>query len=110
MNFESYRETGFNNRYSAVVRCRLYTDTTGEIMLTLNINYEVLPDRVITIKLPESVSPGRHELVIVVEENETAKIGAESNAEALMEFAGTIAAFKRIDGVEFQREVRAEWN
>ena len=37
-------------------------------MLTLNIDYDVLPDRLVTIKLPEAVSPGRHELVIVVEE------------------------------------------
>lgn len=37
-------------------------------MLTLNINYEVLPDRLVTIKLPETVRLGRHELVIVVEE------------------------------------------
>lgn len=36
-------------------------------MLTLNIAYEVLPDRIVTIKLPEEVRPGRHELVIVVE-------------------------------------------
>ena len=37
-------------------------------MLTLNIEYEVLPDRLVTIKLPETVHLGRHELVIVVEE------------------------------------------
>jgi len=37
-------------------------------MLTLNIEYEVLPDRLVTIKLPETVRLGRHELVIVVEE------------------------------------------
>ena len=36
-------------------------------MLTLNIDYEVLPDRLVTIKLPEEVHPGRHELVIVIE-------------------------------------------
>jgi hypothetical protein len=37
-------------------------------MLTLNIEYEVLADRLVTIKLPETVLLGRHELVIVVEE------------------------------------------
>lgn len=42
-------------------------------MLTLNINYEVLPDRLVTIKLPETVSLGRHELVIVLEEDTTAE-------------------------------------
>lgn len=37
-------------------------------MLTLNVDYEVLPDRLVTIKLPETVCLGRHELVIVLEE------------------------------------------
>ena len=37
-------------------------------MLTLNIDYEVLSDRLVTIKLPETVCIGRHELVIVLEE------------------------------------------
>lgn len=37
-------------------------------MLTLNIDYEVLPDRLITVQLPEEVRPGRHELVVAVEE------------------------------------------
>jgi hypothetical protein len=37
-------------------------------MLTLNIDYEVLSDRLVTIKLPETVCLGRHELVIVLEE------------------------------------------
>ncbi len=37
-------------------------------MLTFNINYDVLPDRLVTIQLPQEVSPGRHELVIVLEE------------------------------------------
>ena len=38
-------------------------------MLTLNINYDVLADRLVTIQLPQEVSPGRHELVIVLEEH-----------------------------------------
>lgn len=37
-------------------------------MITLNIDYEVLPDRLVTIKLPETVSVGRHELLIVLED------------------------------------------
>ena len=79
-------------------------------MLTLNIDCEVLPDRVVTFKLPETVRLGRHELVVVLEEDEPARNKAVSNAQALMHFAGSVAAFKRIDGVEYQREVRAEWN
>jgi len=79
-------------------------------MLTLNINCEVMPDRVVTFKLPETVRPGRHELVVVLEENELAQVKTDSNAQTLMQFAGSVTAFKQIDGVEYQREVRAEWN
>ena len=74
-------------------------------MLTLNIEYEVLPDRLVTIKLPETVRLGRHQLVIVLEENAAGK-----NAKMLMQFAGTVTAFNGIDGVEYQKKVRSEWN
>ena len=37
-------------------------------MITLTVDYEVPPDRLVTIKLPDAVRPGRHELVIVLEE------------------------------------------
>ena len=60
-------------------------------MLTLNINYEVLSDRLVTIKLPESVSVGRHELVLVLEDRplppDDAKAQDETqNAEKLNDF------------------------
>ncbi len=74
-------------------------------MLTLTINYEVLPDRLITIKLPEEVSPGRHEFVLVLDE----KSSPDKIAKKLMKYAGTVSAFKKIDGVTYQRELRSEW-
>lgn len=79
-------------------------------MLTLNIDCEVLPDRLVTIKLPETVRLGRHELVIVLEENEADKNVANANAKMLMPFAGAVTAFDGVDGVEYQRKVRSEWN
>lgn len=77
-------------------------------MLTLNIDYEVLPDRIVTIKLPETVRVGRHELVIVLEENDAGK--TDTNAKLLRQFAGSISAFNEIDGIEYQKQVRSEWN
>lgn len=74
-------------------------------MLTLNIEYEVLPDRLVTIKLPETVRLGRHEMVIVLEENAT-----DTNAKMLMQFAGAVTAFNGVDGVEYQKKIRSEWN
>ena len=79
-------------------------------MLTLNIDCEVMPDRLVTFKLPETILPGPHELVGGIEEGGSGRIKGDSNAQALMQFAGTVAAFKQVDGVEYQREVRAEWN
>jgi hypothetical protein len=78
-------------------------------MLTLNIDCEVMPDRMVTFKLPETVRLGRHELVVVVEE-ESARANVNSNAKALMQFAGSVAAFKQTDGLEYQQAMRAEWN
>ena len=79
-------------------------------MLTLNIDYEVLPDRLVTIKLPETVSLGRHALVLVLQETETEKNGAATNTKSLMQLAETITAFNGVDGVEYQRKIRSEWN
>lgn len=79
-------------------------------MLTLNIDYEVLPDRLVTFKLPETVRLGRHELVIVLEENDADKNIADSNAKTLMQFAGAVTAFNGVDGVEYQKKIRSEWN
>jgi len=42
-----------------------------------------------------------------LEEEGPARIKTGSNAQAVMQFAGSVAAFKRIDGVEYQRAVRA---
>lgn len=79
-------------------------------MITLNIDYEVLPDRLVTIKLPETVRIGRHELLIVLDENEAVKNTADTNAKKLMQFAGAITSFKGVDGVEYQKKSRSEWN
>lgn len=79
-------------------------------MLTLNVDYEVLPDRLVTIKLPEAVRVGRHQLVIVLEENESDKTITDTQGKKLMQFAGSITAFKNVDGVEYQKQVRSEWN
>jgi hypothetical protein len=79
-------------------------------MLTLNIDYEVLPNRLVTIQLPKTVRPGRHELVIVLEKNNADESVTDTNGKMLMEFAGSVTAFDQVDGVDYQKRVRAEWN
>ena len=79
-------------------------------MLTLNIDYDVLPDRVVTIKLPETVSLGRHALVLVLQENDADEDSVDTNTKSLMQFAGAVTAFDGVDGVEYQKKIRSEWN
>ncbi|MBF0319635.1 MAG: hypothetical protein HQL01_07530 [Nitrospirae bacterium] len=77
-------------------------------MLTLRIQCNVPPDRTITLKLPDQVKPGQHELVLVVD-----KTGHEediiSDAEKLMKFSGAVPTFSGVDGVKYQRSLRDEW-
>ena len=79
-------------------------------MLTLNINCDVMPDRLVTIKLPETVPLGRHELLIVWEENDAGINVEHTNVKRIMQFAGAVTAFNAVDGVEYQKKVREEWN
>lgn len=79
-------------------------------MITLTIDYDVLPNRLVTIQLPETVRPGRHELVIVLDKNNVDENDADTNVKMLMQFAGSVTAFNQIDGVDYQKKVRAEWN
>jgi hypothetical protein len=79
-------------------------------MLALNVDYEVLPDRLVTIKLPEAVRLGRDQLVIVLNENEAVTNITDASSKKLMQFAGCINTFNGIDGVEYQKKVRSEWN
>ena len=68
--------------YKTELKIRAECEERRKIMLTLNIDYEVLPDRLVTIKLPESVRVGRHELVIVLEERPLPPEGAKALSEA----------------------------
>ena len=69
---------------------------------------KVLSDRLVTIKLPETVCLGRHELVIVLDEDNVGR-NSEDTSAALMRFDGAVAAFRGVDGVEYQNRVRLEW-
>ena len=79
-------------------------------MLTLNLAFDVLPNRQVTIQLPPSVQPGRHEMVIVLDKVSDQDGASETNICRMMQFSGVVSAFKAIDGVAYQNQVRSEWN
>ncbi|MBS4095398.1 MAG: hypothetical protein KGZ83_01000 [Sulfuricella sp.] len=76
-------------------------------MLTMKIQCDVAADHTVTVKLPEEVGIGRHELVLVVDiEMEKPVLGAD----ALMRLSGSVPAFAALDGVAYQRALRDEWS
>lgn len=77
-------------------------------MLAITLQCEVPPERTITVKLPDQIEPGLHQLVLVFEPHAAAR-PASSEVNQLMRFAGTIPAFATIDGVAWQRSLRDEW-
>lgn len=78
-------------------------------MITIIQKLDIPEDRTLVIKVPETVPPGPHEVVLILSEQTTEAIPADSNAEALMRFAGTFRSFAGVDGLEYQRHIRAEW-
>lgn len=78
-------------------------------MITITQKLNIPEDRTLVIKVPETVTPGPHEVVLVLSEQTTDTVSPDSNAEALMRFAGTIRSFVGVDGLEYQRLIRAEW-
>ncbi|MFH0341581.1 MAG: hypothetical protein ACHBNF_05490 [Chromatiales bacterium] len=78
-------------------------------MVTITRKLEIPEDRTVVIKLRDTVPPGPHEVVVIVDEETTDGISFASNAEELMRFAGTIQSFSGIDGLEYQRHIRVEW-
>jgi hypothetical protein len=79
-------------------------------MLTLNLACNVLPDRVVTIQLPPTVQPGQHELVIVLDQASDVNLPTDAGISNLMQFSGSVALYKNMDGMAYQREIRSEWN
>ena len=78
-------------------------------MVTITRTLDVPEDRTLVIQLPDTVPPGPHEVVVTISEDTAGRIASSSNAEELMRFARTIPSLSRIDGLEYQRRMRAEW-
>ena len=77
-------------------------------MLAIVLECEVPPDRRVIVKMPSEVQPGKHELIVVTNEQPLAPASGESStAEGLNEFAGALKLTE--DPLAFQARLRKEW-
>jgi len=77
-------------------------------VLSMTLEYEVPDDRTIIVKLPKAVQPGKHELIVVVNEQPSALLSPEPlNADALNQLVGALRLME--DPLAFQQRLREEW-
>ncbi|MBF0135697.1 MAG: hypothetical protein H7833_02810 [Magnetococcus sp. DMHC-1] len=77
-------------------------------MLTITVQCEVPVERTITVKLPDQIEPGIHDVVLVFDQSASHR-KIPDDAQNLMKLSGTVPSFARIDGVAWQRSLREEW-
>lgn len=79
----------------------------GVTMYTVILQCEIPEERTLTVKLPDSIQPGMHEVMVIVDEVR-AKPAWAGKGEP-MRYAGAIPAFAEVDGLAAQRVMREEW-
>ena len=72
-------------------------------MISIKMDVEITETRHLEIDLPQQVKPGKHELIMILDE---AKNGTAQKRD-INDFAGSIPW--KIDGMEFQRQARHDW-
>ncbi|NES22437.1 MAG: hypothetical protein F6K41_26845 [Symploca sp. SIO3E6] len=77
-------------------------------MITLQLEIDISEDRRLTIQLPENCQTGKHQVVVVLNPEDTSIPTLESNP--LNALAGKIQSFAEIDAVAWQQQLRAEWD
>jgi hypothetical protein len=73
-------------------------------MLSITLDYDVPASRDIAIRLPETIKPRKHKLIVVIDE-----VAPSSSTQSLQAFSGAIPEFAGVDAVALQRQWRDEW-
>ena len=77
-------------------------------MRTIQTQVNIKSDRKLNIQLPEDIESGQYQVVIVI--NPQTSIDSNPARHNLNQLSGKITAFKNIDAVAWQQEIRREWD
>lgn len=77
-------------------------------MYAMTLQCEIPEERTLVVKFPDSVQPGTHEVMVIVDEVEV-RPSRSGQMGWLMRFAGAIPGFANVDGVAVQQAMREEW-
>lgn len=76
-------------------------------MYAVTLQCEIPEERTLTVKLPDSIQPGTHEVMVIIDEVEAKSSRIVRGR--LMRFAGAIPSLADVEGVAAQRAMREEW-
>jgi hypothetical protein len=76
-------------------------------MYALTLQCHIPEERTLTVKLPDSIQPGTHEVMVIIDEAQARPPQAVQGG--LMRFSGAIPSLADVDGLAAQRALRTEW-
>lgn len=77
-------------------------------MLAMTLQGEVTPERTVTVKLPDHIKPGWHELVVILDQDDPRE--RLQSLDDIIKISGEVPSFATLDGVAWQRKLRDEWS
>ena len=77
-------------------------------MRTIQAQVNISSDRQLNLQLPEDIEAGQYQVVIVI--NPQTPADDISKNHNLNQLAGKIKAFKDLDAVTWQQEIREQWD
>lgn len=77
------------------------------MMYAVTLQCEIPEERTLTVKLPDSIQPGTHEVMVIIDE--MAPKSPRPVQGGLMRFAGSIPSLADVEGLAAQQAMREEW-
>jgi|CXWL01.1.fsa_nt_gi hypothetical protein len=77
-------------------------------MYAVTLQCVVPEERTLTVRLPDSIQPGAHEVMLIIDEAVARPTLAVAQG-GLMQFSGTAPSLAGVDGLAAQQALRAEW-
>lgn len=77
-------------------------------MRTIQAQVNISNDHLLSVQLPEDIEAGQYQVVIVM--NPQVSSNTTFAKHNLNQLAGKIEAFKDVDAVAWQQEIRREWD
>jgi len=74
-------------------------------MRIIETKINITDEHLLNLQLPEDITVGEYEIAIIIN-----PVTKSTNSHPINQLAGKVKAFKNINSVEWQKEIRGEWD